>query len=94
MLPLRARLDVGAMAMKKYSTFPKALTLLELNDQCLMFYLRYWLARGGYPLQRCSRCIRQPTGLMFTKGLGGARGVMVIVIGNRHGNTSSNPGRD
>ena len=25
---------------------------------------------------------------------GGARGVMVIVIGNEHGDTSSNPGRD
>ena len=26
--------------------------------------------------------------------LGGARGVMVIVLGNGHGDTSSNPGRD
>ena len=25
---------------------------------------------------------------------GGARGVMVIVIGNGHGDTSSNPGQD
>ena len=25
---------------------------------------------------------------------GGARGVMVIVVGNEHDNTSSNPGRD
>ena len=25
---------------------------------------------------------------------GGARGVMVIVVGNGHGNMSSNPGRD
>ncbi len=24
----------------------------------------------------------------------GARGVMVIVVGNRHGDTSSNPGRE
>ena len=24
----------------------------------------------------------------------GARGVIVIVVGNEHGNTSSNPGRD
>ncbi len=28
------------------------------------------------------------------KGFGGARGVMVIVVGNGHGDTSSNPGRD
>ena len=26
--------------------------------------------------------------------IGGARGVMVIVVGNGHGDTSSNPGRD
>ena len=26
--------------------------------------------------------------------IGGARGVMVIVVGNEHGDTSSNPGRD
>ena len=25
---------------------------------------------------------------------GGARGVMVIAVGNEHGDTSSNPGRD
>ena len=25
---------------------------------------------------------------------GGARGVVVIVVGNQHGDTSSNPGRD
>ena len=27
-------------------------------------------------------------------GVGGARGVVVIVVGNGHGDTSSNPGRD
>ena len=27
-------------------------------------------------------------------GYGGARGVMVVVVGNEHGDTSSNPGRD
>ena len=30
----------------------------------------------------------------FFGGVGGARGVMVIVVGNEHGDTSSNPGRD
>ena len=29
-----------------------------------------------------------------TKKLGGARGVVVIVVGNGHGDTSSNPGLD
>ena len=28
------------------------------------------------------------------KSYGGARGEMVIVVGNGHGDTSSNPGRD
>ena len=32
--------------------------------------------------------------LKLTYILGGARGVMVIVVGNGHGDTSSNPGRD
>ena len=36
-----------------------------------------------------------PYKVIITKILtGGARGVMVIVIGNGHGDTSSNPGRD
>ena len=30
----------------------------------------------------------------ITFTFGGARGVMVIVVGNGHGDTSSNPGRD
>ena len=30
----------------------------------------------------------------FCRVFGGARGVMVIVVGNEHGETSSNPGRD
>ena len=33
--------------------------------------------------------------VMAMKGFfGGARGVMVIIVGNGHGDTSSNPGRD
>ena len=33
MLPLWARLDLGAMAMKGYSIFPKAPALLEPHHQ-------------------------------------------------------------
>ena len=33
MLPLRARVDLGAMAIKGYSTFPKAPALLEPHHQ-------------------------------------------------------------
>ena len=32
--------------------------------------------------------------IVYLQYLGGARGVMVIVVGNGHGDTSSNPGRD
>ena len=32
-LPLWARVDLGAIAMKGYSTFPKAPALLELHHQ-------------------------------------------------------------
>ena len=32
-LPLRARVDLGAMAMKGYSAFPKAPALLEPHHQ-------------------------------------------------------------
>ena len=31
---------------------------------------------------------------MYKNGFGGSSGVMVIVVGYRHGDTSSNPGRD
>ena len=30
----------------------------------------------------------------YIEYFGGSRGIMVIVIGNGHGDTSSNPGRD
>ena len=31
---------------------------------------------------------------MFIQRIGGARGVMIIVVGNGHSDKSSNPGRD
>ena len=40
------------------------------------------------------KCWRKQRTMMDSKIKGGARGVMVIVVGNGHGNTSSNPGRD
>ena len=49
MLPLRARVDMGVMAMKGYSAFPKAPALLEPSG-CLMSYLGHaWWGRGSYP---------------------------------------------
>ena len=34
------------------------------------------------------------TGASPRDGFGGARGVVVIAVGNEHGDTSSNPGRN
>ena len=61
MLPLRAKVDLGTMAMKWYYAFPKSSSI---------------------------------TGASPSDCLGGARGVMIIVVGIGHGDTSSNPGRD
>ena len=47
-------MDLGAMAMKGCSTFPKLPASLEPRHQIV--YLRHSL-RGLIPLQRCSQCI-------------------------------------
>ena len=44
-LPLRARVDMGAMAMKEYSAFSKALVLLEPHYQIVLDTH----GRGSYP---------------------------------------------
>ena len=56
MLPLRARVDLGAMAMKGYSTFPKAPTLLEPHHQMVNVISGHSLGWGSLtPLQRCKQ---------------------------------------
>ena len=45
MLPLRARVDLGAIAMKGYSAFPKAQTS---PSDCFVSYLGHSLG-GSYP---------------------------------------------
>ena len=45
MLPLWARVDQEVMAMKGYSIFPKAPTLLELHDQIVECHI--WDTRWG-----------------------------------------------
>ena len=64
-LPLRARVDLWAMAMKMYSTFPKASVSLD----CFVSYLGHPLGSGLTSLPRCSRCILQPqsTGQYFCR---------------------------
>ena len=43
MLPLRARVDLGAMAMKEFSAFPK------VPSDCLVSYTRHSLVAKFYP---------------------------------------------
>ena len=52
----------------------------------LYIYIKY--IGFGWVLWHIKHCRRWP----WCEG--GARGVMVIIIGNGHGNTSSNPGPD
>ena len=46
------------------------------------------------PFLRRHRSQNQAVLLLLRSSLGGACGVMVIVVGNEHGDTISNPGRD
>ena len=48
MLPLQARVDLGAMVMKGYSAFLKAPASLELHHQIVLYHIQD--TRGGsYP---------------------------------------------
>ena len=64
-LSLRTRVDLGAMAMKGYSTFPKSYKAGASPLDDLISYPRHSLS-FFFPLQRCSRCIlqSQSTGLV------------------------------
>ena len=59
-LPRRARVDLGAMAIKGYSAFPKAPATLEPQHQIVLCYIQDTHWRGFTPLQGSSRCILQP----------------------------------
>ena len=51
MLPFRARVDLGAVPMKRYSAFPKAPALLEPYHQIVLCHIRT-LVGGVLPLCR------------------------------------------
>ena len=54
-------MDLGAMAMKGYCAFPKALELLASLSDCLLSYQDTDDGMGDLTLlQRTSRCILQP----------------------------------
>ena len=59
---LWARVDLGVMAIKGYTTFPKAPALLEPDHQIDKCHIRTLISGGGdlTLLQNCSRCILQP----------------------------------
>ena len=59
---LQVRVDLAAMAMKGYSTFPKA-PKLETHHQMVLWHIQDTHIGGGKSftfLQRCSWCILQP----------------------------------
>ena len=53
MLPLRVRVNLGAMAMKGYSAFPKALALLDLTIRLFSVICRTLINGGGGVLPLC-----------------------------------------
>ena len=64
MLPIRVKLDLDAMAIKEYFTFPKPLALLEHRHQIVYCSIQNTGWGSLTPLQRCSRFILllQPIG--------------------------------
>ena len=64
MLSFRARVDLGAIAVKGCSAFPKAPASLELHHQIVQCHIQDTHGGGLTPLLTCSWCILlpQPTG--------------------------------
>ena len=60
MLPLRARVDLGAMAMKGYSAFPQGPGLLKPSHQIVYCHIWDNRYRSRTLLQRCNRRFLQP----------------------------------
>ena len=61
MLPFQARVDMGAMATKGYSTFPKAPASLEPHYQIVWCHIQDTRLRGGLTLSaEVHLCILQP----------------------------------
>ena len=48
-LPLQERTDLGEMAIKGYSVFPKLPALLEPHHQILLCHIRTLVRKGSYP---------------------------------------------
>ena len=65
---VKVRVDLGVIAMKEYSTFPKA-PRLEPHHQMVYFYIQDTYGKSLTLLQRYSKCIlqSQPTQLKSIK---------------------------
>ena len=58
MLPLQVRVDLGALAIKGYSAFPKSSSITGTSpSDCLVSYLGHSLVGFFTPLQRSTWCI-------------------------------------
>ena len=57
-LLIRARVDLGPMAMKGCCAFPKL--TVDSSSEYLVSYTGHWLGVGITLLKSCSRCILQP----------------------------------
>ena len=81
-LPFLARMDLGAIVMKRYYTFLKGSPLLEPHYQIFCVKSRTLVGRSFTPLQRCSRCILQPqaTGLNIILVLFWLRSIDTLLV--------------
>ena len=70
MLPLRARVDLGAMAMKGYSAFPKAPALLQPHHLMFSVISRHSLGGGSYPSAEVQSVYSTAAADWATEGLG------------------------
>ena len=58
MLLFRTKEDLGAVAVKEYSTFPKDIALLESHHQIILCHIQDTCCWGSLiNLQRCNQCI-------------------------------------
>ena len=57
-LPIQARVNLGAMAMKGCTAFPKL--TVDSSSEYLVSYTGHSLGVGIIPLKSCSLCILQP----------------------------------
>ena len=76
-----------------YGYFKQQSDVIELR-KTWTWHRKGNLKRETEPLQTAAQNNAIRANFIKAKICGGARGVMVIVVGNGHGDSSSNPGRD